>query len=121
SLLVAIAPADVLALDRDLRDATLLHRFDEAAEADFGFARLLLGDDRPEDQAEQQEQEPQPEVARYGSQRGLIHERCEGTLPCTVFSSNAARLIERRIDHASARRPDHRRRRTRHTRDPQEI
>ena len=45
-----------------------LDRLHEAAEADLRLARLLLGHDRPQQQAHQEEQEPESEVAGDGIQ-----------------------------------------------------
>src|SRR5213080_2543391 len=68
AVLAPVPAADVLALDGDLGDPPLVHRLDEAAVAHLGLARLLLGDDGPQEKPHQQEEEPEPEIAGDGIQ-----------------------------------------------------
>ena len=72
-----VHPADVLALDGDRGHPPLVDRLKEVAEGDLGLARLLLGHDRPQQEAHQQEEQPEAEIAGDGVQ---AHTTDTGTL-----------------------------------------
>ena len=69
--------ADVLALDGDRGHPPLVDRLKEVAEGDLGLAGLLLGHDRPQQEAHQQEEQPEAEIAGDGVQ---AHTTDTGTL-----------------------------------------
>ena len=64
-LAVQVLPANVRALDRDLRDVALLDGREELAEDDFRIARLLSVQQVEEQQHHQPEHEPERDVAGY--------------------------------------------------------
>src|SRR5881396_3636080 len=58
-----VVAVDGLALHADVVDPILVHRFQEVAERHLRLARLLLGHHGPEEQPEEQEEQPEAEIA----------------------------------------------------------
>src|SRR5262249_22565341 len=66
--------------------------------------RLLLGDDRPEDQAEEQKQEPEAEISRYGRQWCLSHGEISVDVNIRTFEQQCRALIVQRRDRRAIAR-----------------
>src|SRR5205814_240179 len=58
-----VVAVDGLALHADVVNPILVHRFQEVAERHLRLARLLLGHHGPEEQPEEQEEQPEAEIA----------------------------------------------------------
>src|SRR5213594_230934 len=58
-----VVAVDGLALHADVVDLIIVHRLQEAAEGYLRLARLLLGHHGPEEQPEEQEEQPEAEIA----------------------------------------------------------
>src|SRR5207247_5175404 len=58
-----VVAVDGLALHADVVDLVIVHRLQEAAEWHLRLARLLLGHHGPEEQPEEQEEQPEAEIA----------------------------------------------------------
>src|SRR5207245_7566157 len=58
-----VVAVDGLALHADVVDLVIVHRLQEAAEGHLRLARLLLGHHGPEEQPEEQEKQPEAEIA----------------------------------------------------------
>jgi len=92
AVITPVAAADVLPLDGDLGHPPLVDGFDEPAVTHLGLARLLLGDDGPQEKGHQQEEKPETEIAGDRIQ------------PCLGADKNAAAMLTHGSTSGNAQR-----------------